>query len=313
MATLSRRENTEPHPVEEQMVDKILITGASGLLGQSLVKLAGVKGHEVCSLYHTHPPRSGRTLQIDLTDAKAVEDLLQMEAPNVVINTASITDVDLCEREPELAMRVNGTAAGYLAEACERIQAFLVHVSTDYVFDGIKGNYSENDETAPVNCYGSSKLLGERLTLGRGKSCIARTSVLYGWGRQNRANFATWLHGKLSRREQVNVVTDQFASPTLNSSLAEMILELSGRRLSGIFHVSGATRASRYGFAIALAQQFGFDTNLVIPVESSSVGWVARRPRDSSLNVAKAMEILDNKPATMDAGLRKFAQEAPKT
>ncbi len=131
------------------MVVKILITGASGLLGHALVQQATAKGYDVSSLYHEHKPDSGRAIQVDITDEKLVNECVQRERPAVVINTASITDVDLCEREPELATRVNGTAAGFLAEACDKINAFLVHVSTDYVFDGSRGNYNENDSTCP--------------------------------------------------------------------------------------------------------------------------------------------------------------------
>jgi len=294
------------------MVGKILITGASGLLGQKLVTLATSKGYDVCSLYHAHLPKGGRPTRVDLTDAKAVNDCLQAEAPDAVINTASITNVDLCEREPESAMQINGTATGLLAENCHKANAFLVHVSTDYVFDGTRGNYAEDDEPSPINHYGRSKLRGELEARRQENSCIARTSVVYGWG-EYRSNFATWLYDRLRAGDNVNVVTDQYASPTFNSNLARMVLELADRRIRGIVHVAGATRASRYEFAVRLAEEFNFDTNLIVPVESSAMGWVAKRPRDSSLNVTKAMKILNNKPETLDEALREFAKEAPQS
>lgn len=293
------------------MVDKILITGASGLLGHALVQQAAAKGYDVCSLYHEHKPQSGRTIQLDLTDEGAVNECVQRERPAIVINTASITDVDLCEREPELAKRVNGTAAGLLADACNGIKAFLVQLSTDYVFDGSRGNYNENDDPAPVNQYGSSKLLGEQLVLGYENTCVARASVVFGWGRSFRPNLATWLYDKLSKGEHVNVVSDQFASPTLNMNLASMIVELAERGTRGIVHTAGATRASRYDFAIGLAKQFNFDTKLVTPVKSESSSWSARRPRDSSLDVMKAREALNKKPMELSEALQQFARVAP--
>jgi dTDP-4-dehydrorhamnose reductase len=294
------------------MVEKILITGASGLLGHALVQQAAEKSYDVCSLYHEHKPQAGRATYLDITDANSVNECLQLERPTLVVNTASITDVDLCEHEPELATRVNGTAAGLLAEACEKINAFLVQLSTDYVFDGSRGNYNENDNPGPINQYGSSKLLGERLVMQHENTCIARASVVFGWGRSFRPNFGTWLYDKLSKGEYVNVVSDQFASPTLNTNLASMIIELAERSTRGIVHVAGATRASRYDFAINLAKQFSFDTKLVAPVKSDFSGWIARRPRDSSLNVTKAERSLSEKPMELTAALREFAQEAPK-
>jgi dTDP-4-dehydrorhamnose reductase len=292
------------------MVTKILITGASGLLGHALVKQATATGYDVCSLYREHKPESGRAIQLDITDERLVNECVQREAPAVVVNTASITDVDLCEREPELARRVNGTAAGLLAKACGKINAFLVHLSTDYVFDGSRGNYNENDSPAPVNQYGSSKLLGEHLVMEHENTCVARASVVFGWGRTFRPNLGTWLYEKLSKGEHVNVVSDQFASPTLNTNLASMILELSECRTRGLIHVAGATKASRYDFAITLAKQLNFDTKLVTPAKSDSSSWTAKRPRDSSLDVTKVREVLREKPMGLDQALQEFARDA---
>ena len=295
------------------MVTKILITGASGLLGHAFVQQATAKGYDVCSLYHDHEPQVGRAIRLDVTNANAVNECLQLERPDIVINTASITDVDLCEREPELAKRVNGSAAGLLAEACDKFKAFLVQLSTDYVFDGRRGNYNESDEPAPVNQYGSSKLLGEQLVMQHEETCVARASVVFGWGRPFRPNLATWLYDKLSKGEHVNVVSDQFASPTLNTNLASIIIELSQRGTRGIVHTAGATRTSRYDFAISLAKQFNFDTKLVTSVKSDSSSWIARRPSDSSLNVTKAERTLSEKPKELTEALREFAQTTPKS
>jgi dTDP-4-dehydrorhamnose reductase len=310
VATVGGRTYIERNAVEGEMVTKIFVTGASGLLGQRLVTLATSKGYDVCSLYHTHAPKGGRPVRVDLTDAKAVNDCVQAETPDAVINTASMTNVDLCERQPESAMQMNANAPRMLAESCDRADAFLVHVSTDYVFDGNKGNYAENDEPDPINHYGRSKLQGEREVTSYEYSCVARTSVVYGWG-EHRTNFGTWLYDNLIASKAVNAVTGQYASPTFNGDLARMVLELAERRIRGIVHVAGATRASRYEFAVRLAKEFHFDTKLIVPVESSYIGWVAKRPRDSSLNVAKAMEILNNKPVELDEALRQFAREAP--
>jgi dTDP-4-dehydrorhamnose reductase len=290
---------------------KILVTGASGLLGSRLVELALTRGHQVCSAYYVHPPTRGNPRQLDLREEKEVRSCLTQERPEVVIHSAAITDVDLCERNPQLAMDVNGSATGSLAEACCDAGSHLIYVSTDYVFDGKRGSYNEKDEAQPINAYGQSKLLGERRVLNANADfCVVRTSVLYGWGREHRPNFATWLHDNLKASRKVSVVTDQYASPTLNTNLARMLVEVAERRIHGILHLAGCTRISRYDFAVMLAKQFDFNQDLLTPVKADATQWIARRPYDSSLSVGKAKEMLSNKPATLEEALNEFAVEA---
>ncbi len=140
---------------------KAVITGASGLLGAKLAELATRAGYNVHSLYKSHPCTSSNPEQVDITDQAAVRKVFADTTPDVVFHTASLTDVDLCEREPKLAMKVNGEATGFVARACQETGSYLVYVSTDYVFDGVRGRYSEEDGPAPINAYGRSKLLGE--------------------------------------------------------------------------------------------------------------------------------------------------------
>lgn len=278
------------------------------------MRLAIESGHEVHSLYLEHSSPEGRPLRLDISDQAAVEKTLADKLPEVVIHVASITDLDLCEQNPELAFRVNATATGFLAEACRNVKSFLIYVSTDYVFDGEQGNYREHDQPNPVNVYGKSKLLGEQEVARKGvEFCIARTSVLFGWGRKYRPNFATWVYEKLRAGQKINVVTDQYATPTLNSNLARMLLEAAERRVSGIFHLSGSTRINRYEFAVLLARKFGFDEKLLTPVRAEAIHWIARRPFDSSLNVAKAQELLTHKPSTLNEALNEFARDTQRS
>lgn len=289
---------------------RLLITGASGLLGSKLVKLAIDSGHEVHSLYLKHSLPEGHPQRLDITDQAAVEKTLADKLPEVVIHAASVTDLDLCEQNPELAYRVNATATSFLAEACRNVKSLLIYVSTDYVFDGEQGNYSEHDQPNPVNVYGKSKFLGEQEVIRKAEDfCIARTSVVFGWGRKHRSNFATWVYEKCRAAQKINVVTDQYATPTLNSNLARMLLESAERRMNGTFHLSGSTRVNRYEFAVLLARKFGFDEKLLAPVKAEAIQWIARRPFDSSLNVAKAQEIFNNKPSSLDEALNEFAAE----
>jgi dTDP-4-dehydrorhamnose reductase len=287
---------------------KVIITGASGLLGAKLAELATESGYNVHSLYKSHPCPPSNAEQVDITDQVALRKVFADVKPDVVFHTASLTDVDLCEREPKLAMKVNGEATGFIAKACQETGSYPVYVSTDYVFDGVRGHYSEEDGPAPINTYGRSKLFGEEeMARYCSRGCVARTSVVYGWGRSYRPNFATWVHSKLAANEQVRVVRDQFASPTLNIHLARMLLEVAERQVKGVLHVAGSTRISRYEFAVILAKQFGFNENLVTPIQAEAANWKARRPVDSSLNVSKAQGILTSKPATLDQALSEFA------
>jgi dTDP-4-dehydrorhamnose reductase len=289
---------------------KLLITGATGLLGSRLTQLAAAAGHEVHSAYHTRRPSQGTPLPLDINSKVDVEKAVRLNAPDALIHAAAITDVDLCELNPELAMRVNGTATGFLAQECRRVGSFMVYISTDYVFDGRQGQYKEDDQPNPINTYGLSKLHGEeQVRRIDGDFCIARTSVLYGWGRKERPNFATWIHENLRRVQRINVVTDQQVSPTLNTNLAKMLLEVTERRLKGPIHLAGATRLTRYEFATCLARRFDFDENLLTQVKSESISWRARRPWDSSLNVSRALEVLSNKPAPINAALDEFRRE----
>jgi dTDP-4-dehydrorhamnose reductase len=289
---------------------KVLVTGASGLLGTKLTQYALQSGHAVTSAYSQHRPSYGEPICLDSTNVAKVQEAILSIKPDVVFNTASLTDVDLCEELPELAMRVNGQAVEIIARACNKTGSFLIHVSTDYVFDGERGRYREDDETGPINVYGRSKLFGEtELAHNATHYLIARTSVLYGWGRAYRANFATWLITKLRAGKPVAVVTDQIASPTLNTNLAKMLLEAAERRLTGIMHMAGDTAISRYEFALKLARVCNFNDGLLTPISNSATRWKARRPRDSSLDVTKAAQLLDKKPSAIDEALKEFASE----
>ena len=290
---------------------RLLITGASGLLGSRLVEVAIDAGHDVYATYNSHPVVGRNTRFLDILDKEALNKCLTESSPNVVIHTASLTDVDLCEEKPDLARWVNEVAAQNIARTCRQTGSYLVHLSTDYVFDGQRGHYGEGDVPNPIDEYGRSKLAGEReVALQCQSYCIARTSVLFGWGRTYRHNFATWVHEKLSAGQRVNVVSAQYASPTLNTDLARMLIEVAERRIHGILHLAGSTRVSRYEFAVLLAKQFGFNESLLTPVQAGATQWKARRPFDSSLNVSKAQEMLTNKPATLEEELSEFAKES---
>ena len=287
---------------------RILVTGSSGLLGNKIVEHAIAKGHEVYPTYQHNPPRLGVPLVLDQTIQAEVEKVVSLASPDAIVNSAALTDVDLCEELPEMARFVNSISVSHLASSASAHKAFLVQVSTDYVFSGEKGMYSETDQPSPVNEYGRSKLEGEEMArlAGEGNWCVARASVVYGWGRPQRGNAATYVYDKLSKGEQIRMVQDQYCSPTYNDNLARMILEIVEKRVLGVMHTSGATRINRYDFAVLIAKTLGLDTSLIRPVESASIPWKAKRPRDSSLDVQKCRGLLDAKPMSAIEGAEGF-------
>jgi len=287
---------------------RIFITGGSGLAGSKLAEMALARGEQVYSGYAHNQPPYGREVKFDLLDANGIRDIIERMRPDVIVHSAALTDVDRCEREKDLAYKINVEGTRAIAEAARKAGSYLVYISTDYVFDGQRGLYREEEETNPVSYYGLSKLLGEQFCLDQG--CIARTCVIYGSRpASGKVNFALWLLNALKSGKEARVVTDQFITPTLNSNLAAMVLEAADRHLSGIYHLSGASRVSRYDFACELARAFDLDRQLIIPSQMSDIGWLANRPMDSSLDTAKASRTLENRPLNLYESLQVLRDE----
>jgi len=290
---------------------KLLVTGASGLLGTRICQLATKQNYEVYSAHSEHIPQFGTPIKLDITDGTALKQLFNKTRPDMVVHSAALTDVDKCEKEKDLAWKINAEATSNIAQLCHEHNCFLVYVSTDYVFNGEKGNYKETERTAPINYYGLTKLKGEQeIKKSRTEYCIARASVIYGSiPAAGKINFALWLIEKLGKKEETKTVTDQWNSPTLNTNLAEMILEIVEKRITGTFHLAGATRLSRYEFAQKIAETFNLDQNLLRPTSSEKMPWIAKRPRDTSLNVDKAKQTLNNKPLQISEALSRLKKE----
>jgi len=284
---------------------RIFITGGGGLLGSRLAEVAIEKGHDVLAGYSRSFPEKGEPVRLDLAEDESIREAVDSTRPDLVIHTAALTDVDRCEAERDLACRINARGTRILAEAAKKAGAFFIYVSTDYVFDGSRGMYREDDPTGPVNHYGYTKLLGERYA-----ECVARSCVIYGSRpASGKVNFALWILGRLQRGEEIRVVTDQYISPTLNTSLARMLLEAGERRLEGVYHMAGASRISRYDFACLLAECFGLDRGLVLPSRMSEMGWRAKRPMDSSMDVSKACRDLNERPLDIYESFRILKEE----
>lgn len=298
-------------PMEEKVTPlKILVTGASGLLGTKLCQIALRKNHSVHAAYSQHNPPFGTPVELNILDQNALQQTFDKIQPEAVVHSAALTDVDKCETEKELAWKTNFEATANLARLCKKSGAFLAYVSTDYVFSGEKGMYIETDPPCPINHYGLTKLKGEESVQALDNHCIARGSIIYGsTPATGKTNFALWLLDKLRKKEEAKIVTDQWNSPTLNVNMAEMIIEALEKRKTGIFHMAGATRLSRIEFAQNLAETFDLDTKHITPVQSSNMKWVAKRPRDSSLNVKKTEQTLTYKPRKIREALEEMKKE----
>jgi len=289
---------------------KLLITGASGLLGHKIVQLAIEKGHEAHSTYKEHATKLRNPVKLDLTDKNQVSETILKLKPEAIIHAAAYTDVDGCEINQDLAWKVNAEATKHLAEASASVRTHLTYVSTDYVFDGEKGLYSEEDSPNPLSYYGYTKLKGEEFVKEHAYAwSIARTSAIYGWNPTQKLNFATWIIDNLNRAKEIKVLTDQHVSPTLNTSLANMLLEIAEKNMTGTLHTAGASRVSRHEFALKLAEVFGLSNSMIRPCRTDEMLWKAKRPRDSSLSIRKADALLNARPLEINQALEKMKKE----
>ena len=284
---------------------RIFITGGGGLLGSRLAGMAQEAGHDVFSGYNKSVPEHGEPIKLDLAIDNSISKAVEETRPEVIFHTAALTDVDRCEAERDLACRINARSTKVLAESAKRAGAFLVYISTDYVFDGQRGLYKEEEATNPISHYGYTKLLGEKYA-----DCVARTCVIYGSRpASGKINFALWVLERLQKGEEIRIVTDQYVSPTLNTNLARMLLEAGEEKREGIYHLAGATRISRYDLACKIAGVFCLEKSLIGTSRMADMNWKARRPTDSSMDVSKAMRSFKELPWDIDKSLRILKEE----
>ena len=284
---------------------KIFITGGSGLFGSKLAEIAMSKGYEVFSGYRNNVPPCGEPVRYDLLDYGSIERVIEDIRPDAIVHSAALTNVDRCEEEPTLAFRMNSLATKKISEMAKKYGIYMLYISTDYVFDGRRGYYKETDEINPINVYGFTKYVGELWV-----DAVGRTSVIYGAKpASGKVNFALWLINKLGSGEEVRIIDDQYITPTLNTNLAKMSLEMVERGIKGVYHLAGETRVSRYDFTVKLAEVFGFDKELIKRSKMAEMNWKAERPKDSSLNTEKVSGVLKEKPYELMKSLKVLKKE----
>jgi dTDP-4-dehydrorhamnose reductase len=273
---------------------KILVIGAAGLLGQK-INHYGINKYNIWLSdinYFDFLPKN-RFYYIDITDYSITENIIVESDPDWIVLTAALTNVDLCETNKNLAKKVNIEGSKNVAIASRKVNARLIYISTDFVFDGRKEIYNENDKPNPLSFYGKSKLLGENsIKINDLKYSIIRTSVLFGWNKDpNNSNYVSWVINKLRNDEEISITVNQKNTPTLADNLANAILKLIDEELYDIYHMSGSECINRFDFATKIAEKFDLDSNLINPI--TEFKQTAKRPDNSCLDVSKASKDLN--------------------
>jgi dTDP-4-dehydrorhamnose reductase len=274
----------------------ILITGAHGQLGKELERQLSLS-HTVFSL--------GKK-ELDITKKEVVEEIITQIEPQVIIHAAAFTAVDQCETDPKKAFEVNSIGSGYVAQVAHKVNARMIYMSSDYVFDGQKQfPYTEEDEPNPKSIYGLSKWLGERLVLKFNNATVIRTSWLYGhYGK----NFVKTMLDLGTRNREIKVVNDQFGSPTYVNDLTKIINQLISKK-NGIYHVSNSGSCTWYEFAKAIFKEAGLNSNLVVPTTTEEYGAFAQRPRYSVLGHDALVKENIKPVRTWKEALKEFIRE----
>lgn len=287
---------------------KILLTGANGLLGQKTAEVFARETEHELILTDLAPkaeePRKFTYYPLDITDKEAVKEFVKKCKPDIIINAAAFTNVDGCETERELSWRVNVDAVKNLIIASRINSSKIIHVSTDYIFDGIHGGYDENSKPNPLSFYGKAKLASENALAASGaESAVIRTMIIYGYGKNVKQNFALWLINSLGKDEPVKIVDDQYGMPTIVDDLGLAINRIVDREKTGVYNVCGSEYISRYEFALNLAEIFGFDKSMIVPIKTSELMQAAIRPMNSSFILLKAETELGLKTLNVRDGL----------
>lgn len=288
--------------------DRLVVTGASGMLGATVTLLARERGLRLTALYAHHPFQAeGVDVRpLELADEDALERLLDEVRPRWVVHCAAATGVDWCEEHPDQALRINAGASGALARAAARAGAQMAYVSTDSVFDGERGGYTEDDAPAPLNAYARSKLGGEERVREALPGALLLRTNLYGWNAQPKQSLAEWVLAQLEAGAPFPGFTDLVFAPLLANDLAAMILEMLQRGMAGTWHLASADARSKFDFAQMVAREFGYDPALVVPARSADAGLHARRPHNTSLDASRAAAALGRPMPTVAEGLGRF-------
>jgi dTDP-4-dehydrorhamnose reductase len=295
---------------------KILVTGSNGLLGQKLIeKLVKIENVEVVATAkgENRLPFSEnyKFISLDITKKEEVETVFDAEKPHLVIHTAAMTNVDQCETEKDACWDLNVKAVEYLLEASKEHSSFFVHLSTDFIFDGKAGPYDENAEANPLSFYGWSKYAAEKLVINSDvKWAIARTVLVYGIAHDmSRTNIILWVKNSLEQGKSINVVNDQWRTPTLAEDLADGCILIAQKEAQGIFNISGKDLLNPFQMAIMTADYFNLDKSLITEVDGTKFTQPAKRPAKTGFILDKPIEVLGYNPKSFQEGIAFVAEQ----
>ncbi len=295
----------------------LLLTGANGLIGQKIIRelstredirvIATSKGY--CRFVL---PENVTYEPYDITDKDRGAGLIKLYRPDFIFNTAAITQADDCELNPEKCHRVNVGAVEHMADLSQSFHSFLLHFSTDFVFNGNRGPYREEDLPDPVSEYGRSKWEAEKIIMNSLKEyAIVRIILVYGYLKSApRKNLVTWVLDSLQKKENIRVVADQVRNPTLAEDVVIGCRSILEKKLSGIFHLGGKDTLSPYEMAIRTARYFNLDQALIKKVSTSDFPQPAKRPLITGLITEKAEKLLDYHPRDFEEGLKIIKEQA---
>lgn len=284
------------------------MTGGSGLLGSAVVRQA-IGKFIVTSTYHKNPValEGAEFIRANLLNDRDLETL-SIAQPEIIIHCAALTDVDYCESHPEEAFAQNVQASINVAEIAKSLGSYMVHISTDSVFDGEKGAYSEDDPTGPINSYGRSKLAAERkVSEAYGHSCILRTNI-FGWNVTTRKSMAEWMIGVLTREESLTALKDVVISPLLTDDLSNVIFELCRLEHEGIIHIGSSDSCSKLQIARTIAEIFELNPGNIKSISVDELHLKAKRPRNTSLDVRRISSLLGRRMPTVSDGIRRMME-----
>jgi dTDP-4-dehydrorhamnose reductase len=291
---------------------KVLITGANGLLGQHLTKLLLHKNYEVIATGRGESRLPFSSLSnftyrsMDVTNALETFPVMSDEKPDVVVHAAAMVQVDDCELRPQQCERVNVQGTSQILTDAETFSGHFIFISTDFVFDGEQGNYSEEDEAKPISLYGFSKLQAESIVqTSTIPFAIVRTCLVYGNLLQgNRSNIISWVKESLQQGKTIQVVGDQQRTPTYVEDLAKGIALIIEQKATGIYHISGKDQLTPYEIALKTAGKFNLDASKIVKVDASTFKQPGRRPLKTGFNIDKARNELGYEPMSFDESLK---------
>lgn len=293
--------------------NRILITGSNGMLGQRAVQFySSNKNIELLatSVEEKSVIDSVEYISSDIRNRDSIKKIIHDYCPDFIIHTAAFTNVDLSEKLREEAWKINVKGVEYIAEAARAIDAHIIHISTDYIFDGKNGPYSENAIPDPIGYYGRTKLASENaLRISGTFFTILRTNVLYGIVPNSRPDFVRWVVSSLRNKQEIRIVKDQIGNPTFIDDLVQAINKVIEFRKTGVYNIGGKEFLSRYDFTIRIADFFNLDKKLIIPITTAELNQPARRPLKSGLLILKAETELGYKPHTINDALSTMKKE----